>query len=271
MLADCAFLPFADHDPSQTMRTIVRTHRLQNLPCTTLLNIDDYKLLLVEKLEVPPAEMRAAIRWRIRDQIDFHIDDATVDVFDAPPEGARGARERLYVVVTRTSAVRAQIDRLRSQGTRPEIVDIPELALRNIIAQLPENSAGVAMLYLESNRGLIVLVRDSTLYLARSLDIGYQDLESADARPLWDKLSLEIQRSLDYYDRHFQQAPISQVLMAPIPASAPELADGLSERLGLPVRFVSLDEVLTIEKPVSPQEAAHCFLSVGAALRKELS
>jgi hypothetical protein len=35
------------------------------------------------------------------------------------------------------------------------------------------------------------------------------------------------------------------------------------------VREVALDEVVSLAEPLDPAAAAHCFLAVGAALRRE--
>jgi MSHA biogenesis protein MshI len=271
-LVEQVFLPRVDGSPlQQQLAETLRRQRFGQLPCTTLMGVDEYQLLLVDAPQVPPAELRAAIRWKVRELIDFHVDDAMVDVFDAPASSARGVQDHLYTVVSRSSAVRARVDLLQEAGARLEVIDIPELALRNIVDRLPENPAGVALLYFGPQRGLITLVRNSTLYLARSLDIGYRDLEaaSADPRPLWDTLALELQRSMDYYDRHFQQAQIGHVLLAPLPVPVPGMVEGLHDSLGLPVREVALDEVVSLAEPLDPAAAAHCFLAVGAALRRE--
>ena len=258
-------------EPAQALPHAVKQHQLNQFSCTTLLDIGDYQLLMVEAPEVPPAELRSAIRWRVREMIDFHVDDAMVDVFDAPASAARGIQDHLYAVVARSSLVQERVDQLQDAGANLEVIDIPELALRNVVARLPENADGVAMLYFAEGRGLITLVRDSTLYLARPLELGYRDFAEAgaDASHLWGHIALEVQRSMDYYDRHFQQANISNVLIAPLPVAVPGLEEGLQQNLGLPVRSVTLDEVVELETPVSQEQAAHCFLAVGAALRKE--
>ena len=114
---------------------------LDRQPCSTLLSIGDYQLLVVDAPEVPPEEMRAAIRWRIRELIDFHIDDAVLDIFDAPPGGPANSKQ-LYVVVAHRDTVRQRIDALEQDGVRLEYIDIPELAMRNIAACLPEDGDG---------------------------------------------------------------------------------------------------------------------------------
>lgn len=255
------------------LSAIARQHALGKADCHTVMPVGSYSLLLIEAPEVPPDELRAAVRWRIRELIDFHIDDAVLDVFDAPASGARGTKTHLYVVVSRSNDVKQLADRLQDAGVGLSVIDIPELALRNIAAQLPEDAQGVALLYFGAQRGLIALCRNQMLYLARTLDIGQARIQEAvtdgQTAGLFDALALEVQRSLDYYDRHFQQAPITHLVIAPLSESVPELVESLRANLGLQARMLDLAEVVDGADTLAPGDASRCLLAIGAALRTE--
>lgn len=51
---------------------------------TTLLAPGEYQMLLVDAPNVPANELKTAVRWKIKDGLSFHIDDATVDVLQIP-------------------------------------------------------------------------------------------------------------------------------------------------------------------------------------------
>src|SRR5450759_3913424 len=51
---------------------------------TTLLAPGEYQMLLVEAPNVPTEEMKTAVRWKIKDGLNYHIDDATVDMVRIP-------------------------------------------------------------------------------------------------------------------------------------------------------------------------------------------
>ena len=258
---------------TETLQRLARQHALGKAGCHTVMPLGGYSLLLIEAPEVPASELRAAVRWRIRELIDFHIDDAVLDVFDAPASGARGTKTHLYVVVSRGSDVKQLADRLQDAGVGLSVIDIPELALRNIAAQLPEDAQGVALLYFGEQRGLIALCRNQTLYLARTLSIGQARLQEAvtdgQTAGLFDSLALEVQRSLDYYDRHFQQAPITQLVVAPLDEPLPELIDGLHGNLGLQTRSLALNEIVDGADALPQRDASGCLLAIGAALLSE--
>jgi MSHA biogenesis protein MshI len=268
LLEFCAFYPLENgQDAADIVKTTASEYQLDKVSCTTLLAGEDYHLLMVEAPEVPPAELRAAIRWRVRDLIDFHIDDAVLDVFDVPPSGARGVQEHLYVVVSRAATVSEHASRLERAGVNLEVIDIPEMALRNIAARLSTDSGGQATLHFGTDRGLITLTRDATLYLARTMEFGWQQLERSPE--LIDRLALELQRSMDYYDRHFQQAPVTRLTLCPGLNNDAQVSEQLAQQTGVRIQALQLTELVELPAAADAATLARCTLAIGAALRTE--
>jgi MSHA biogenesis protein MshI len=267
LLHCCFHSPAPGQTHADLLRRAVTESAMQKSRCTTLLQPHEYQLLMVEALEVPPQELKAAIRWRIRDLIDFHIDDAVLDVFDVPPSGARGVQEHLYTVVARAALIQEKVNALQSAGAALDIIDIPELALRNIAAQQARDANGQATVYFGADHGLVILSRDATLYLARNLDIGYRQILQEPG--LVDHLALELQRSMDYYDRHFQQAAIAGITLCPLPVALPGLAAQLEQQTGISVSQLGLGDLVDTGTATSDAQFAQCFLAIGAALRTE--
>jgi len=253
-----------------------RRHRLGRRDCSIVIEEGAYSLLLVEAPDVPPEELRAAVRWRVRDMIDFHIDDAVIDVFDLPGQKAGGRARMMYVVAARVPRVGEKAELARAAGLRLQVIDIPELAQRNVAACLPEDVAGVALLYLSARSGLITLTRQRTLYLARRIDVGLGEVitEGASAadrkvREWLDTLVVEVQRSLDYYERSFAQPPVANLVIAPLAHMVDGIAGYLGEQLGIAVRLLDLNEIIDSKVPIEVELQAHCFPVIGAALRSE--
>lgn len=275
----CDFTPWQEGmEHEKLLMQKAREFSLAKHDCTTVMGLGEYSVLSIDAPDVPPAELRAAVRWQVKDLIDFHIDDAIIDVFDAPASGGHGQLNKLYVVVSRTSTVRERVDQLQDAEANLTTIDIPELVLRNIMSYLPENEAGVAMVYLTRDRGLVVVARQSTLYFARTLDIGYEYLNqgvsdgselSLESNAAFDQLVLEVQRSLDYYDRYFAQPPVAGLVLAPTAEPVPGLDTYINQALGLSVRHLDLAEIVDCESPLSAAEQAHCLPAIGAALRQE--
>jgi MSHA biogenesis protein MshI len=270
VLEMCDFVPLAVNDDTDLGKQL-KGRGLDKQHCVTVMALSDYQLLVVDAPKVPEPELRAAIRWKIQDMIDFHIDDAALDVFDEPVSSAAQEQKKLSVCVARSATVMQRIDQLEKAGVNLEIIDIPELAIRNIAARLPEDTDGLATLYFEQGRCLITITRQSILYLARNLDIGYQHLleGSQDPQSFRDRLALEIQRSMDYYERSFLQVPVRNLIVMPAPVAIPGLIDALQQSLGLPTRTITMNEVVECSPELDNEMTAHCLIAIGAALRTE--
>jgi MSHA biogenesis protein MshI len=178
----------------------------------------------------------------------------------------------LYVVVTRQDRIQQLSEQLTHAGADLSVIDIPELVLRNLAGLLPEAVQGMALVYLGKCSGVIALCRNNVLYLARTVEMGYEQLQEAIANGqdyLLDNMALEIQRSLDYYDRYFQQAPITQLMLVPPPVSLPGFHKAMQTNLGLESRTFPLREMLAIGDEIDDVTLGHCALAIGAALRKD--
>jgi MSHA biogenesis protein MshI len=255
---------------------LTNNHHLYNFECISTLELGNYNLLLVEAPDVQPEELRAAIRWRVKDLIDFHIDDAVVDVFEVPNQKTAGNNRMMYAVVARSDVIKQNIDQLTGAGLNLNVIDIPELALRNIASLLPEDVGGVALVYIGDHYGLITITRQSTLYFSRRIDIGLNGLPdtsrsgSQENIQRWlDGIIVEIQRSLDYYESHFSQPQVSAIVISPLGREVPGMLDYLSSQVDVPVRILNVNELIDVDTSVSEEMQSKCMLAIGAALRQE--
>src|SRR5271170_1840944 len=245
---------------------------LPHMPVSTVLRPEDYQLALIEAPDVPPAELRAAMRWRLKDTIDFRVEDAVIDLFDAPDQHRGGQGRMMYAVAARRSALERYASALSAIPTF-DVIDVPELCLRNLAALLPGAAAGVALLYLGETSATIVLVRGTTFYFARQMNLQTTPAMAANsaAGSRLDAASvvLELQRSLDYYERHFDQPPITRIAVSPPSLRAAELAQDLGRETGFEVITLDLNVLLNCTTSIEPAAQAACLLAVGAALREE--
>jgi MSHA biogenesis protein MshI len=236
---------------------------------------DDYQLVQVEQPEVLPSELRAAVRWRLRDMINFHIDDAVVDVFEIPDQSRRSQNKMMFAVAARSAAVQHLVSALAAASRGFDVIDIPELCLRNLSSLLPQDQNGVALIALGERSAHLVLTRQGVLYLARRIDLGRhlqfeagnQSGKNAKIDP--GALALELQRSLDYYESHYDQAAIGDLVIAPADARGSALATGLTGETNLRVTTLALDQALELAPGVEPAAGINSLMALGAALRME--
>lgn len=260
----------ADENQEKTLARIATNYGLKRAACTVVLDQTEYSLLLTEAPDVPVEELRAAMRWRVKDLIDFHINDATLDVFDVPGERVAGRTRQMYVVAARSAVIQKRADLLDAANINLQVIDIIELAQRNLAGLLPEDVRGVALLSFTAGAGLLTITKQGELYLSRNLDIGLDVLtQSEDPHAYFDRIVLEIQRSLDYYDSHFRQPPLASLVLTPMPRPVPGLEEHLRANLSMNVSIMDLTQLMDFRSEFDPTARARCLTTIAAALRRE--
>jgi MSHA biogenesis protein MshI len=238
-------------------------------PVSLVLNPADYRLRLLDAPNVPAEELRSAVRWQIQDMLDFHADDGTVDVLEVPhPEHVSHARQ-IFAVAAKNSLLAEEAVLATNAGLNLTIIDIMETAQRNLATRLETPGRALAVFSFIEAGGLLTLTLDGELCMARTMGVNQSLLDSEGMESVLERLTLEIQRSLDHFDRQFGGIPIDRLLLAPM-EKADSLRDGLSGYLALPVEVMKLADVLDIA--VFPDAQAlppACFHAIGAALRME--
>jgi hypothetical protein len=251
-----------------------REHDLGRYQCSTLLMPGEYQVLLVEAPNVPHAELKTAIRWRIKDLLDYHVNDATVDVLAVPSNPAGSERpQSMYAVTARNDLIEACIGRFESARIPLSVIDIQETSQRNIAALFERDDRGLAMLYIGRSEGLLTINFRQELMLARRIDVGLQDISSASGAAREEHLQrvlLELQRTFDHFDRQYTYVPVAKLMLAPDPDET-GLAEFLAGNLDMPVERVRLSAAIDFgaRAELGPQEEWRFFHLIGAALRYE--
>lgn len=255
------------------LRTLARSYGLAQCRCNSLLNPGEYQLLQVELPAVPPEEMKEAVRWKIKDLVDFQVETMTLDLLEIPGIAGRAARVRQgMAVATADTTVAERMALFDGAGAMLEAIDIPEAAIRNISALYEEQDRGLAMLVFDDERATLTFTFRGELYAVRQIDISASKLELAEGdwrQQLFDRIGLETQRSLDNFERLHGHITVTRLLLSPLPMVA-GLMEYLADYLSLPVGELDLAEVLDIgliPDLAQPGRQAQCLKVIGAALR----
>lgn len=240
---------------------------------TTLLNPGDYQILLVDAPNVPADELKTAIRWKIKDNLNYHIDDATVDALQIPAHKYGSERaQSMYAIAASNDTIQKRIKLFEQARITLDVIDIPEMALRNIAALFEQDERALVLLAFDDNGGLMTFTMGGELYLSRRTEITAGQLQDANEtlrEQYRARVELELQRSLDYFDRQFNHIPVSRVLV-----SAPDNT-GLAAFLvaaDVKVEKLDLSQVMDISAVPALAESefmAHALPALGAAMRRE--
>lgn len=270
-LAGMDFLRYEKNtSPNQLLKHWVAEHRLTKAACNVVLGADAYQILLVEPPDVPDEEIRGAIRWRLKDLINIPVEQAALDVFALPADGIRANKKMVYVVVCESKKLKGVIDMVAEAELSLESIDINELALRNLVLRLlPEELAerGVALARIRSGTASVYIYRAGNLYLGRSFSLNYNG-GLLDNLPE-ESLALELQRSLDYYERQMGQAPPAVIYVCGEHVSEDKIGSVLKASLAPKVQWLNPTLALQIAQPdLDDALMQQCVAAMGAALRQ---
>lgn len=254
----------------QRLRT---SRKLKSYACTTLMGHGEYNISQIDAPNVPAAERKEAVRWGLKGLLDYPVENACVDVLEIPIEGAGAGRQAsVFAVSAAESAVLARVGPFEAAKISLSAVDISELAQRNVAALFEDENRGLAFLRLDKQGGVLTLTFHGELVAVRRVDIPTTQLTDGNAdrsAQAMERLVLELQRSLDNFDRQYSHIPISKLVVAAYP-QPDNLIETLGESLYVPVHAMDLAQVMDFpaqSELADPQYQAMNFLLIGAALR----
>lgn len=265
----------AASDVPSTLPKMAKEFHLGRYRCTTLLNPGEYQLLVIEAPQVPQDELKGAMRWRLKDLLDYHVDDAMIDVLDIPADTEAANRAHyMYAVAAKNELIQSRVKLFEDANIPLSVIDIPELAQRNIAALYEgAGSRGIALLHFGPRSGLLTINFRGELYLARRIELGHAQLTQAPEGgrdEVFGRVLLELQRTLDHFDRQFRYVTVSKLLFGPEPQNS-GLFEFLSSNLDLPMQRVRLADAISCPADTRPESDSEwrLFHPIGAALRRE--
>ncbi len=261
-------------DDLDALRRLRKELKLGRYHCTHMLRVGEYQVLQVEPPEIPAEELKEALRWRIKEMLNYPVEAATLDVLNIPSESAAAGRAKQAFVVAASNALLGPRIALFDQAKVPlEAIDIPELAQRNIAALFEERERGLAMLVFDDNGAMLTFTFRGELHATRHTDIPLAQLEQAEEprrEQLFERIALDAQRSLDNFDRINSNISVTRLLVSPLPG-VPGFLEYLREYLSLPVVEIDLAEVFdfsAIPELAQAVRQTKCLKLLGVALRE---
>jgi len=262
----------ADQGEIKALQRLCTARQLKSYACTTLMGAGEYNINQLDAPGVPPAERKEALRWGLKGMVDYPVETACIDVLDIPMDGSAGRTASVFAVSAAEQSVRARIRPFEEAKVPLAAIDVPELAQRNVAALFEDENRGLAFLRLDDSGGQLTLTFHGELIALRRVEVSATQLAEGDVgrqAQVMERLVLELQRSLDNFDRQYSFIPVSKLMVAAYPA-VDGIVAALSENLYIPVLEMDLAQVMDF--PAVPELRdlhfqAKNLLLIGAALR----
>jgi MSHA biogenesis protein MshI len=255
---------------ADALARLAAARNLKRQRCVTLLDEGQYSVVQLETPAVPVEERVEALRWRLKDAVDFPVEGAALAVLDIPADGVR--QPGVLAVAAAATVIGERMALFQKAGVDLEAIDIPELAVRNVAVLFEEANRGLAFVALTDGGCLLVISFRGELVLARRIDLTSGALARADAerrQQLLERLALELQRTLDNFDRQYGYVSISRLILAS-EFDVPGVVAALAESLYLPVLAMDLAAVADfagVPELQGLERQAQGLMAIGAAFR----
>jgi MSHA biogenesis protein MshI len=299
----CGIEARADGDDDAGFARRVRGLGLPDALATAVLPLAACQLLQIEAPAVPAEELKAAARWAIKERIEGRLDDLTIDVMHVG-DGRAKSRGQLYVAAAATREVRAVSQWSEAARLALDVIDIRETAQRNMQTAAMRARGQVerasALLVVHGATALLTIAAGGELFHARRLewnprwldapsafageadaqdpiadyadldivDYGAGDADAPGAQGEVAPIVLEMQRSLDVWDRSWPDLPLDRLLVHAQDHTA-ALAALLGVTLPLPVEALDVDALFPgLEQACASPRVRHAVVPLlGALLR----
>ena len=236
--------------------------------CSLTMAHSFYQLMLLDAPEVKDDELASAMKWKVAEMTNQPVDSIVVDAFRLPKDAYRGRMNMAYAAVIRRDVIADVVAAVDVSGGQLLSIGINELSLAELFTWLPAfDDVSLASIKLDHTGGLMSLVENANVYLCRSLD-GHYSAKEIDEGFLKnveniDRLALDIQRSLDYYESQLGKDGIELGFIFVDGEAGLALTELLNERLPIPLIPFQAHELF---EEINGECQAHHGPAIGAAL-----
>jgi MSHA biogenesis protein MshI len=132
-------------------------------------------LLQIDTPAVPPEELRAAARYQVRDLLQAHVDDVTIDVIRVG-DGQLKASGHSFVVAANNSVIKDVLDLANALDCHVSVIDIQETAQRNLQTALTRRDgtlerANAALVLDDERQALLTICANEELFYTRRFEL----------------------------------------------------------------------------------------------------
>lgn len=260
----CESHAYSDQNNLQSkLSHLVKKYKLKNVPCSLMLQPDDYQLLVSDALPVKESEFQAAIRWKVKDLLNFPLEDVVIDSFVMPK--MKNNVNKIMVVAAQMSRLKSTSELIQSSGLQMKFIDIPELALRNITVLFEKNDEASMLIYVQEKSIQLLITQQKQIYVSRGLKFSLNN-QAVNI----ERLAAEIQRSFDYYQSLWDFPNPTHMVLAATKLISAEDINLLSQKIKSPIEIIKMSDIASSE-PIEAEKLGKFLLEMGEVLKLNVS
>lgn len=296
---------------------------LKGYEARVMLRPEQYQWLQIDAPAVAPDELRSAARYQIREMLESHVDDVTLDVMRVGDGQQKGAGH-LFVVAATNAVLRSVLDLGDAMNWAVSVIDVQETAQRNLQGALAGRDGGAdranaALVLVDGQQAVLTIAANEELFYTRRFELpegflaaswghdseapaapassfmpvdeyvpdysvggvsygnDYTGAPAAQPASLAgasmdddraQRLLVEVQRSLDVWDRSWSSIPLNGLRVYAGERSE-ELSNWLGVQLGQKVTPLAVNTLFPGFEGGNEGDQARCLPLLGVLMRTE--
>lgn len=218
----------------ECIEEILKNELLKTATLNIVLPGDQYQMLVVDKPDVEEAEIAAALKYSAKDYISGSLEEVVIEYFDIPTQIF--GQNKINLIAAKKKFIEELIKIATKACHSIHRITVDELAYQDIFNN--DEDASMLVVHHPKEELLMQIVKDGQLFFFRRIR-GFTNLEQFAELEIShgasDSLSLEIQRSLDYFESQLRQAPVKRIYLAVSNPHQNLLIDKIGENFTIPV------------------------------------
>ncbi len=223
----------------------------KRLNCYWLLTRDCYKAIQVKKPNAPEAEIDAALKWLVKDQVDLPLERLLVTHY--VPVNQDSSQDQLTAIIVEKDFIENLIQTTEALALELHSIEISELTAGCALKDQFEDKS-ITGLIDEDSQGLVYnFYVGSELAFTRHIKRRYfpqqeetaLTLENDNYQEQLDRFLLETQRTIDYCVSQIFRRPINKLIVDASKLEGSNLIDAIETTLDIPVSSFDLNVTLS--------------------------
>ena len=224
---------FGEEGFAGLLHSYLAANSLLGMQAAVSLDDPSMKIRKLELPEMPEADLKEAVKWKIRDVLEGPVADYVVRSSLLEKVATAQAKKLMLVgYAVKRAAVNALLQKIVAAGLKVSFVEPSAVSLAAAIEQAyPSSEHWVSGLDLGPKKAIMVIVGQGKLYYSRWLP-GIPEISDKDPA-INQKLAAEVQNTIDTFTVNFHVDKIHRIFLSGEEATLPGLADYLSTNVAV--------------------------------------
>ncbi|MFC0445922.1 hypothetical protein ACFOD1_01570 [Pseudidiomarina halophila] len=200
-----------------------------------------YQSVTLDRPNLPEEEIATSLRYNLRDLVEFEPEDCIADYYELPVQ--LPGQNKIHAIAASKKQLESVLQAIHEVSDNVCAIIAEEQAVTEMFAALTDPAVVV---YQQSQQpALLQVYREGVLQVNRSVralekmsELSIEEVRMGGLQPL----SVEIQRSADYFERQLRQRPVTDIVLAMAISKHDDVLAKLHEDLGLTASWASYPE-----------------------------